>query len=117
MTKRVTILEKNLETSDCNRCTYRSKAPSSKILVSPVTGWLRLKKKMVKDLRYFLAEITLLKPQTSSKCQMQRLPQNLYVNQANRSKKGLYKKRPSQSQKSMAFPTVKVKDLIHALKR
>lgn len=50
MTKRLTIKEKNLETSDCNTCTYRSKAPSSKILVSPVTGWLRLKKKMVKDL-------------------------------------------------------------------
>ena len=44
MTKRLTISKKNLETSDCNTCTYRSKAPSSKILVSPVTGWLRLKK-------------------------------------------------------------------------
>ena len=67
MTKRLTILEKNLETSDCNTCTYRSKAPSSKILVSPVTGWLRLKKKMVKEVRYLLAQITLSKPQTSSK--------------------------------------------------
>ena len=72
---------------------------------------------MGKEVRYLLAQITLLKPQTSSKCQMKCLPQNLSVNQENRSKKGLYKKRPSQSQKSMAFPTVKVKDLIHALKR
>ena len=68
---------------------------------------------MVKDLRYLLAQITLLKPQTSSKCQMECLPQN----QANRSKKGLYKKIPSQSHKSMTFPIVKVKDLIHALQR
>ena len=72
---------------------------------------------MVKDLWYLLAQITLLKPQTTSKCQMECLPQNLSVNQANRSKKGLYKKIPSQSHKSMAFPIVKVKDLIHALQR
>lgn len=77
MTKRLTISEKNLVTYDFNTCTYRSKAPSSKILVSPVTGWLRLKKKMVKDVRYLLAQIALSKPQTSSKCQMDCLPQNL----------------------------------------
>ena len=47
---------------------------------------------MVKHVRYLLAQITFLKPQTSSKCQMECLPQNLYVNQAYRSKKGLYKK-------------------------
>ena len=49
MIKRLTLSEKNLVTTDCNTYTYRSKAPSSKILVSSVTGWLRLKKKIVKD--------------------------------------------------------------------
>ena len=49
-------------------------------------------KKIVKHVRYLLVPVTLLKPQTSSKCQMECLPQNLYVNQAYRSKKGLYKK-------------------------